>query len=456
MIFLRLFSGYLIQVVPFAVLVLYPFADSFRYSKRKTSVMTGALLLGLAVIFAAAGCWLFGVMSHDNTLFDTVNVVFLFTLIPCFLWLIAAVRAERMKKVFVFSFALTCALAMVSVSNVISTFMYLNTSDGLPYQGYSPLVLVAFTAVTFPVLLLLLKRCYFPVADSLDKKSSRYLTFLSVALFLVLMSGLSFIDYENLYNPMSAFLFGALLVTVFVIYAIFFRMLALADESVRARQKSSDLQHQLELRDEQYRRLSEKIESSRRMAHDVRHHLITLQGFLNEGNIEEAKEYLGTNVRELENYEISRICEIPVINWVVSYYQALAKEKEIRFSFRIATPSAADFPVADADLSVVLGNLLENAVTAAAEVGEAGRFIRLNIVCSGKMLAVTVDNSYTGVLTPEGDTYRSTKKGHTGVGLSSVAAVAEKYNGGTEFAHEVGVFHSSVMMNLAEDVYALQ
>ncbi len=131
----------------------------------------------------------------------------------------------------------------------------------------------------------------------------------------------------------------------------------------------------------------------------------------------------------------------------MSYYQEQARDRGIQFTVRVAIPD--ELSILDADLSVVLGNLLENAVSAAEQCGEGEKFIRLNMIRSGQMLVIAVDNSFIGRVKMSGTTYLSTKGDHIGYGLQSVTAIAEKYDGGVEFTHADGVFHSSVMMNLA-------
>ena len=78
------------------------------------------------------------------------------------------------------------------------------------------------------------------------------------------------------------------------------------------------------------------------------------------------------------------------------------------------------------------------------------RFVRLGMASSGRMLAITVDNGFVGALRQEGGTYLSTKDGHEGIGLASVASVAARYGGTVEFAHDSGMFHASVMLACGE------
>lgn len=64
----RLFTGFLIQVIPFATLAFYPYwRKPLRFSKRNAICMTLGLLLGLAVLFTGCSCGLFGTVSANRT-----------------------------------------------------------------------------------------------------------------------------------------------------------------------------------------------------------------------------------------------------------------------------------------------------------------------------------------------------------------------------------------------------
>ena len=76
--------------------------------------------------------------------------------------------------------------------------------------------------------------------------------------------------------------------------------------------------------------------------------------------------------------------------------------------------------------------------------------MRLNMICSGKMLAIAVDNGFDGNVRLEGGRYLSTKPGHLGMGLKSLDDISKKYHGGVEFTPEGTEFHASVMAGLEE------
>lgn len=176
----------------------------------------------------------------------------------------------------------------------------------------------------------LIKYFYLPVRDELDRKETGYLAFLSLFLFILLASGLYFTDTDYLIaNPVTLFLFAALLAAVFVIYIVIFRMLYLTHEKSLLEQEKIQVQHQIELRDEQYYRITETISAARRLRHDAKHHILTVQGFLAEGNIKKAEMYLNEYLYVVKTYDVVNLCSNPVVNMIVSHYYTLAKADQI-------------------------------------------------------------------------------------------------------------------------------
>lgn len=447
--FLRLFFGCLIQIAPFAFLCFYPFSNCFRFPKRKTTTLTVGIVLSCSLAFSGISAYLASILPGNHALFQIVNLIFMLCLLPCMFWYIYAVKSIWQKKLFIFSFALTSALAITSICNIISTWFYLDApSDGLPYKGYSTLFILAVTGAFLPPLLLLLKKCYRPIEEQLNERESGHLSLLSLLLFLILASGLTFIEYEHLFeNPMVLFLFFALLISVFVIYLLYFKMYFYLYEKYITQIKYQEIHYNMQLLDKQYTKINENIENSRRLRHDLKHHMLALQGYLNRKDFDKAKDYTTQYLENASEYELLKFCDHQVVNMLAGYYYSFAQEQSIDFSAHINIPEK--LALSNADIAVLLGNLLENAMAAASLAPEALRKINLNMVCHRKMLAITIDNGFNGVIKqkPDGE-YVSTKPDHIGIGLKSIADIAEKYNGGVEFKHDNKMFHSCVMLGL--------
>ena len=160
--------------------------------------------------------------------------------------------------------------------------------------------------------------------------------------------------------------------------------------------------------------------------------------------MQQAEKYLEQYLYSAQQFEMLELCRNPVVNMVVGYYQTVAVQKDILFDVCIQIPEKLS--ISDVDLSIILGNLLENAIYAAASGDPSERFIQFHMFCSGQMLAITVDNSFYEDVKKRDGQYISNKPNHTGLGLSNIQMIADKYEGGVEFTHDLHVFHSSVML----------
>lgn len=458
MTFWRLVIGYLIQVVPFAFLAFYPFKENLRFSRRKLLAMSGVFLTGFAVVFAGTGCCLQRLLPPDSDIFAVANAVFMLTLVPCALFLFWNVNARWHRKLLVFTFCATSAGVITSIENVISTAMldlswsgsqmipYNRDLDGLPYQGWSLPVLIVMTAVLLPFLLRLIDYAHRSAEDALSPKADIYLSLFSLLLCLVLGYGLSALTRDSLNDFFSLFMFITLHISIFVIYGIIFRVIRLTYEKNAVQKEADQARYALSLQTEQYRRISESIESSRRMRHDLRHHMVALHGFLQSSDLEEAQKYVEGYLEHSKRQEWISLCGNNVVNIVVCHYRALAAERNIRFTVHISVPEKLG--ISDEDISVLTGNLLENAIEAAERAKEEYRYIYLNISCSGKMMVIVVDNGFNGNVNMNGGDYFSTKAQHRGIGMQSIQRIIEKYDGSSEFSHEDTVFHFSGMLRM--------
>ncbi len=445
---LRLFTGFIVEIVPFTLLCGYPFSGYFRLARCKTVIATSALILGLSAVYSAAGVILKSVMPYDNSLYLAVNAVFLCCVLACFLWYLYAVKAVWQKKAFIFLFAMTSALFISSVCSCIQNALP-GKGDWLPDTPETIVVTLVVDLLIVPMLCLFLKKFYLPVEKGMTDKETGYLSIPFLILFVIFVTAFSFTDFVYISSNITALtLFFGIIVTVFILYAVIFKMYSLAHERYLADEKYTRAQYQMDIRDEQYRRIYESIENSRRQRHDIQHHMLTLEGFLDSGDIQKAADYLKQYTESTSQNVVTKFCNNPIINMLVSHYYRIAEEQGIEFSVHINIPD--ELSVQNIDLSVMIGNLLENAVEAASFAESEMRSISLRMICSGKMLAVTVDNGFDGIVSQKGSEYLSVKSDHRGLGLKSLADIAEKYGGGAEFRHDGKMFYSSVMLRLSE------
>ena len=222
-------------------------------------------------------------------------------------------------------------------------------------------------------------------------------------------------------------------------YLLFYLMARELNANVSLRRENQFLQMQTA----QYETLRTAIEETRRARHDLRHHFGVLSALAERGAWEELRGYLAEVSDGVPADELN-LCENRAVDGVAGRYSALSRQEGIPFHCELKLPPV--LPVPEMDVCVVLQNLLENALEAGRRA-EGPRYIRLKASLRGdNLVLLTVENPYSGQLVEKEGVLQSTKRSGAGVGLQSVAHIAEKSGGYCRFLYGDGVFIANVML----------
>lgn len=186
-------------------------------------------------------------------------------------------------------------------------------------------------------------------------------------------------------------------------------------------------------------------ERMRELRHDMRHHVIVLSTFLGSGQIKEAREYLVKLGKTFEETEVRKICLNPIVNSILSVFADTAEREHVSFKYHVDFPK--DAGIDPLDLSVVLANALENAMSSCLKVEPERREIILNFYFFGNKLIFEVKNPYQGtVLFDENGLPKTNRKGH-GLGSHSISAFAKKYHSTLDFKAQDGIFSLRILVD---------
>lgn len=197
----------------------------------------------------------------------------------------------------------------------------------------------------------------------------------------------------------------------------------------------------------QYEGIWEKLEQAGQMRHDMRHFVISVNGFLQDGDIEGLKNYLLEYSAVLSQGDLKNIsyCSNSTVNAVAGYYLLTAEREgiETRFDCRIM----GKLPVSDLEISGILGNLLENALEACRRMENGNRFINISLRSEETgFLVLVVENSYSGPVKKRGESFWSSKRNEKGIGLDSVKGMVERRNGAFKVEYDETVFRVNVFV----------
>ena len=133
-----------------------------------------------------------------------------------------------------------------------------------------------------------------------------------------------------------------------------------------------------------------------------------------------------------------RYCENMTVNTVLTVY--IKRSNESGIPVKILANASRDISVLPQDLVIVIANLFENAINATAKLKSQDKGIDLSIKENAQRLLIKVENPCKENLTFDESLY--------GVGIRSVIATTNKYDGMYDFSVEDGVFSAKVSLNL--------
>ena len=186
----------------------------------------------------------------------------------------------------------------------------------------------------------------------------------------------------------------------------------------------------VEMQEEQARQHLEEVRSihneMRGYKHDFHHHLQALKGQLEAGQVDRAIAYLEQLDQSLQTVD------------------TLLKTGNVTAE----TNLPPELSLTDLELSIVIGNLLDNAIEGCrSAAGE--KFLRLSLRMKGDMLYFYLLNSAGKKQKKVGSLFRTGKTGAHGFGLHRAEAIVKQHGGWVKYNSEDGAFTSEFLVPAA-------
>lgn len=244
---------------------------------------------------------------------------------------------------------------------------------------------------------------------------------------------------------MITFSYVFLLTANFVIYGIYIY-------SGEKNRRFTDLQLELQKESDAvsyYKMVRTRDESQNILIHDIKKHLQAIAFFNEQGNREKIADYISRLADSPGLQKSARLCKHEFLNAILCRYMNDCKERQIDFHADIRS-GTLDF-ISENDLVSLFGNLLDNAVEAAAKQPDAKIQLMASRMPQAGLTAITLVNScHTNPLQKNGRLI-STKKDRArhGYGLKSVERIVSRYRGHMKLYYEeqTHLFHVVITLS---------
>lgn len=185
-------------------------------------------------------------------------------------------------------------------------------------------------------------------------------------------------------------------------------------------------------------------EELRHFRHDIKQRYILEKMLIDAGNYSELERYCNESLKLVTKGRLVANTGNLYIDSIINYKAESAAELGIEFVVEASAPKDGELNAED--LSICLGNLLDNAIEAVA-VFQGEKVIRVRLRADKGNLFINVTNPYRMVKKEKG-IYLSHKadSGDHGLGLMIVRQITDKYKGQMKIQDENGEFDVAVLL----------
>lgn len=429
-----LITNVFLDVFPWIFLLYMPFKDRLRFSVITTGVLNYIALTIYLLIFK----------KITTAEFYNLDVMFSYRMVQIFVVLTLAIFLVDdyiEKSLFVYGLLLPISVVILVWASHINN--YITIRQSATYLDTAVLRII-ISAICFPFMYILWKKYIVPVVKTDNRRQWRQAWIIPIIFSIVSLAYCENnfeITYMRLNQVIARF---TLSIGVVIVSVMQFSNMNTEEKFVRAEEKAKRSKMLIDMKSEQYNMITEKIEKTRKSRHDIHHHINVVYQLAKENKIEQLIEYLEEYNKIDSTKEPMVYCNNSTVDAILNHYILLAKDNGIEVQLNVALPE--ELKIRDTDLCIVIGNLLENAIEASKK--EKNKRIKLRINRSNEYICMLVSNLYNGEIKKGHSGYYSRKREFkdTGIGLSSVSAVVEKYDGRMEVDHTNGEFNVFIMM----------
>ena len=179
------------------------------------------------------------------------------------------------------------------------------------------------------------------------------------------------------------------------------------------------------------------------LRHDMRHFLVNISTFIDNGEMEAAQSYISELIDNTEKAAMRKYCKNEIVNMILSSYERQIRNNEIDFQYSIWIPEKLQF--SDIDITAILSNGLENAIQAVLPLEPCERYIKFDLRMNDNKLLLSIKNTFAEKPIFRDGMPQSRESGH-GFGTQSIWHVAEKMKGNCQFSVDGNLFVLQVIL----------
>ena len=190
--------------------------------------------------------------------------------------------------------------------------------------------------------------------------------------------------------------------------------------------------------------MNQMQENTASYRHDLKNHMMVLAGLAEESKITEIQDYIEKNIASLPTTKVYSKTGNIYLDSIINFKLSEAEQLGTKLQYRVE--AASDQVIDPRDLTIILGNLLDNAITAVASV--SNKTIHFLYRETKGRIILSISNSYDGTVIMKNQKIISRKKDTRihGYGLKNIEKTVDKYNGTVKILHDDNMFTVKLLL----------
>jgi len=408
------------------------------------SAFFGSKFQGIKRISGFLFAWLvlFVELTYINHLMSYEGAIILIPALICFFYALICLKGSVLIQAFISVFIISIIHTLAVISNLVTGFFLgINNPTALitEFNVQRIVYVLTINAIFFCVLWALLK-----IKESYSIRVKEWIPLTCIPILSTIsLSVLMDIVIQNSDRNIQSNIVLAAFVILIINVVVYYMLIRLGKENhIELEYALLQQQYNYEkMKSDDTKSLYENIVS---MRHDMKNHLTAISALLEDKQNDEAKDYICRIIEyQIDNTQKLVFTSNERFNAILSAKLSMCAKENINITVGIKDP--VNFMSVE-DISVLFGNLFDNAIEACKRTDQ--RQIHIKVQIQGAYVSVFMANTIIEsvmIANPELITTKRDPRSH-GYGIKNIKKIVEKYNGIIEFWEENNLFCCDILL----------
>ena len=411
-------------------LILSFLVQYFGYKTETPAKYWGtALIWILSFCIVAFFSWTHSYENYASSLQILVNILFCVTLL----------RGNIFQKIFVSAFT----MGLVAITATLTTLLVAKLSGNQVAFLLSHFSGIRVTSICLTKLLFfVITRIILRIKESGKLKGMDVIALVIVPMLSDL--AITLMMYAAIQEPsiqtIVLYAVGIVLILNIVVYFLFIRL----GKAGKIKTEMALLALQNECLQENAKDIENMYDTVRALRHDLKNHLLCILSMAEERDVEGIKQYTGQLLQQKNTVnKLIMFSGNKVLDAIINSKSAAAERAGVRLSAIITTPLAGISPE---DITIILGNALDNAIRAAKD--SQRKVVDIHIQPQGAYSSIVIANDIAHPVLPDNPALRTTKniRYRHGFGIQNMRQAVERNQGLIRFYEQNDRFICDILL----------